>query len=186
MTPLRFSSIHRGMVDALSAEIQAKREQRQTLSAQIAVLDIEIAALERAASLRPLQRRERPSRPGPARPEGESQRRGRQRGAISHEWRSILAELYRRGVRSSYPEIRAAAAEAGLSLELSSVRDRVRNFCGANLMEGDPESGFAVTDLAADRFGFEPRSNERADDGGAIVGSSSEGDNLFRDPAPEA
>jgi hypothetical protein len=173
-------------MDALDHEIAAKRRERDELAARVSTLSVEIAALERAASLRPAGRSRRSSAGSVAATvlSDRPARRGRQPGAISYQWRGWLAAIAARGERVSYGDIQKIAMSDGGELAMASIRDRVRKFKAEGIMDGDPKTGFVVTDDAVARFGL-PR-NDEADAGGSRVGLSSDGDSPVRDPAPVA
>lgn len=169
-------------MDALDKEIRAKRAKRDKLKDSLRELEVEITALERAASLRPNYREEAESdeqsreswetmkRIAQAEAEAESgiktraKVKGRRPGDISHTWREILEELYRLGSPQSYNDIANAALILGHELQLASVRDRVRSLVKAGFMDGNPDAGFIVTNDAAERFGF-AKENEPSEGG---------------------
>ena len=113
-------------------------------------LGMELGILEEAARLRPAH--------SSSTRHGESnggKTRGRQKGAISHQWRAVLGEMYAGELRRTYPEILEIASKHGIRAQLPGIRDRVRHFVQLGLMDGRNEvRGFRVTDVAATRFGF--------------------------------
>lgn len=89
--------------------------------------------------------------------------KGKPKGAISKLWQSVLSELYAHKGPWTFAEIQGCFEHVhDKRPELSSVRDRVRSMIENNYMVGDPESGFCVTDFAAQKFGFK-RSQEFGD-----------------------
>lgn len=138
----------RGMADKLDKAIADKRSQVDTLIAAQAALtrDLEIAQAELAAFLAAAS----------LRPGGDSvKRKGRQPGAISSEWKSVLSIAYLLGPQS-YQELLNLAIMSNIQTDIGNVRERVRNFIRAEFMAGSPEAGFYVTEKAAERFGFQP------------------------------
>lgn len=123
---------------------------------EIARLRQEVEALSATARILGIDLAERESQPSDAlKIFSDAQRsRGRQPGAISTEWRSVLETLWEASERSSYADIHALAELHGIKAALASVRDRVRNFVESGFLDGDADSGFSVTQAAADRFGF--------------------------------
>lgn len=160
------------MMDALDQAIEAKRLEIARMRSRMEILSAELAALEFAAHARP---------PTNGRGEANNGSRtvqsigrsgaGRRPGAISHQWRSILAAVYSSGAAQNYEGIRSIASNMGTSIAPSSVRDRVRSLVDNEFMTGSPESGFIVTEVAAKRFGF---AKENAPpEGGAEFGEGS-------------
>ncbi len=123
---------------------------------------IELAALQKAAKLRPNGVRRPPDAEtffGPTSPDSgtseDARRPGRKPGAISAEWRDVLEALWAVGGAHTYQEIHNYARTRGIEIkDIASTRDRVRGFAASGLMTGTAEAGFTVTELAADRFGF--------------------------------
>ncbi len=66
----------------------------------------------------------------------------------------MLEALYALNQSYTYGEIQVAASSAGTTQVMASVRDRVRKFVEAGLMEKAGDSRFAVTQKAAEQFGF--------------------------------
>lgn len=87
---------------------------------------------------------------------------GRKPGSISKEWQEILRHVYQDGKPLTYEEIAEYANLLGNELQISSVRDRVRNLLRTGLVSGDAESGFVVTKDAVERFSFTKENGEPA------------------------
>lgn len=88
-----------------------------------------------------------------------SYRPGRQPGAISKEWRGILANLYS---LSTFDEsaIIDAAKEHGINLKHSNARLQMAAYKGHGYVE-DKDGRWKVTDLAAGKFGFQRATNKK-------------------------
>jgi hypothetical protein len=153
------------------AEIDKAKEQLEKLQQQLEAqanrqnrLAIELETLRQAARLRPSASKSPPhgSTPKSAR---KSVRRkgGRQRGAISAEWRDVLAAIRSQHQRVFYEDIRNIATEQGIVTKMPNVRERVRSMAENGLLSGDQEIGFLVTAEAVRRFELEGQS-EPSDD----------------------
>jgi hypothetical protein len=157
-------------MDKLAQTISDKRAEAEGLRARLAVLEAELSALELADRLRPVTTYggDRPSQGRSARKGG-----GRRPGDISQVWRSILRGVYQLGEPVDYAMIQMIAQDQGQNIETSSVRDRVRNLVKTGLMYGDVQTGFTVTEDAAERFDF-AKKNEPPRGGSEIgeVGAS--------------
>jgi len=147
-------------LDKAIADLQRKIE-RWTRQAEEG--RIELAALEKAAKLRPNGVRRPPDaetdgdtaffvQPAPISDDG--RRPGRPTGAISDAWQEVLCILWIAGGTYSYTQIHETARDQGKMdvKEVANTRDRVRGFVASGLMSGTPETGFTVTEVAADRF----------------------------------
>jgi hypothetical protein len=90
-------------------------------------------------------------------------RRGRQPGAISHEWRDTLGILYRDSPdQFSISHAIAAALASGLHRVGSrEVEDRLRNYLDLGYVER-AGSGFKVSELVAKKYGFSRRQTQEA------------------------
>lgn len=143
-------------MDALEKLIADKIRRRDELERERLTLVAEIDALQLAARLRPApQRQDMVGRAEPkATPVQSRSGGGRKPGDISHSWRRILAVVHKQGGPVGYDRIADIAAGMGAEITLSSVRDRVRNLVSTGLVEGDPDTGFTVTQDAVERFGF--------------------------------
>jgi len=135
---------------------------------------IELAALQKAAKLRPpgasAVRRPPDAENDDYGPEQadfigattqaeDGRRPGRRPGAISADWRQVLQCLWLIGAEHTYAEIHEFARGMKIDIkDIASTRDRVRSFVANNLMSGTPETGFTVTEEAAARFGFDSNS----------------------------
>lgn len=139
-------------MDRLERAIEAKRDEVAKAEAILRdaerVLErarVELSTLEQAASLRPLT----------ASAVATEVRKGRQPGAISREWRTVLMTMWLLGVPSTYEVIAGIAGSSGASSDIASVRERIRIFERHGYVQGDPMRGYTVTDVAAERFGFQ-------------------------------
>ena len=158
------------MADSLDAEIQSAREEFQLAEADAAAArahvvecdrraemkGVRLRALERAAELRPLRSEAQRSKPDA------SGSRGRQPGAISRTWRSILATTaarYPRGAEEA--QIAEIARDAGLSnVRPKDVRDRMTSYEAHGYVE-PALNGWRVTLHALTKFS----SADHADNG---------------------
>jgi hypothetical protein len=172
------------------ARLKKYRAQAEAFTAKADASALKIATLRRAASLRPVSAGEvlivGASAHATVEPAGQHLlpeevaafveratadspseiRRGRKPGAISADWRSVLASLYLMGGKQPYPDIHKVAAQNGINIDISSVRERVRIFVERGLMEGNPTDGFEVTWVAMQKFGFR---RETAPDGAEVI-----------------
>ena len=155
-------------MDKLQQMIMEKKAEVEDLRSRISVLEAEVAALELADKLRPVTVSSpgRPASQGGARSSG-----GRRKGDISKVWRGILKGIYDLGAPVDYDTVEMIARKQGQELALSSIRDRVRNMVKTGLMVGDVQSGFTVTEDAAERFGF-AKENEPPDGGSETGGAA--------------
>ncbi|QLH40628.1 MAG: hypothetical protein HWD60_19160 [Defluviicoccus sp.] len=139
--------------DALSVAIADKRAERDALARQLERLDVEIATLEFAASLRPIN--ERPNRRQS--PNGaESRGKGRQVGAISETWRNILRmmhDLHPDGAPD--PDVLEICVAEGLTKIRS--RDVTRRMLALQLhgYVSQSSGGWHVTETAIKRFALD-------------------------------
>lgn len=87
-----------------------------------------------------------------------SYRGGRQRGAISKEWRAILATLYS---LNSFDEtmIISTAKDHDINLKHSNARLQMAAYKGHGYVE-DKDGHWNVTDFAARKFGFLREANK--------------------------
>lgn len=141
-------------MDALEQMIRTEEERLSKLRADLALQEIKVGTLKEAASLRPVTVL---GKRAPATARG-GRVGGKPRGAISSPWKGTLAELYAWGGPYPYARIKACYDHVNKAdLALPSVRDRVRSLVETHLLEGDPDTGFSVTQVAAERFGFAKR-----------------------------
>ena len=138
-------------MDALEQMIRTEEERLSKLRADVALQEIKVGTLKEAAALRPA--------PIPGKKNSGAARSGRiggkPRGAISGPWKSTLAELYAHGGPYPYARIKSCYDYVNKAdLALPSVRDRVRSLVETQLLEGDADTGFSVSEIAAGRFGF--------------------------------
>lgn len=149
-------------MDALEQEIESRRAERARCIARIKELDIEIPAFERAAALRPIStdsgsRLKTEPDTETASAIAQIARRhggGRRPGDISNDWRVILREMHKQTSPLSYQDIADISGQLGFNIQMASVRDRTRNLLRSAFLSGTPESGFVVTQVAVERFGF--------------------------------
>ena len=174
-------------MDALDKEISDEEARHKKYVAQAEAFRLKaeqaafkLATLRRAAALRPAPGGEQvigsdiavnadsgiASRPPGADQANDVRRGGRKPGAISSEWRQVLASLYLMGGKQSYVEIDKVAKSQGLNLDMSSVRERVRHFVEKGYLEGSAAEGFEVTWDAMEKFGFK---RETAPDGAEVI-----------------
>jgi hypothetical protein len=144
-------------MDALDKEIQAKRVTLAKLDSERERVVIELKALERAASLRPIYGAADIQENGDNTAINIQTRRrgggGKPPGAISPAWRGVLEEMYAGGPYK-YHEFLAVAQMRGITTNATAVRDRVRALAIMGFLAGNPSEGFIVTKEAAMRFGF--------------------------------
>lgn len=90
-------------------------------------------------------------------------RRGRQPGAISHEWRNTLGLLYWRNAGGfSIDHVVAAAHSNGLpNLGSRDAEDRMRAYIELGYVERHGD-GFRVSELAAQKYEFSRRQTQEA------------------------
>jgi hypothetical protein len=146
-------------MDKLDQEIAEKRASIETLRDKLRIEEIELVTLERAASLRPLPRSPShsplgaPSWVAYAPPSSKSPK-GRQPGAISHEWRRILGLIVQRlGGSATAEQIADLGEEAGLNtLNASLVRQRMTLYLSHGYVRQEADGKYYVTDAAIGRF----------------------------------
>ena len=136
------------VMDALDKMIAEETQALGLLAERYAAQKIKVEALLAAAAARPVAQATQG-------PKTKASAGGKPKGAISVAWRTVLEKAYRMGRRFAYDDVQIIyTMEHEKALELSSVRDRVRNFIEWGFVEGTPETGFTVTDLAVSRFNF--------------------------------
>ena len=169
-------------MDALEHEIESLRAERDGCIKRLSEIDTVLSAMERASSLRPLPRegglKSRSPQPvvvrkGPTDFLPSRKGAGRRAGDISKEWREILSEIYKQSSPQTYEDIADIAEMLGSNVQLSSVRDRVRNLLKSNFLSGDLENGFIVTQNAVERFGFTNENAPSTDGSEANTGKAS-------------
>ena len=135
-------------MDALDKLIADEKQALATLAEQYAAQKIKVDALLAAAAARPAI-----ASPSSQKSSGSSG--GKPKGAISVAWRKVLERALQLNQRFSYQDVqRVYRLEHEKTLELSSIRDRVRNFIELGYIDGTPEDGFLVTELAVSKFNF--------------------------------
>ncbi len=80
---------------------------------------------------------------------------GRQKGAISYEWRAVLQDMCKTDRYVKLDKIRAYTIEHGIPSGMANIRERMRAMGDAGLIEGGPKRGFKVTKLARAKFNFD-------------------------------
>jgi hypothetical protein len=125
-------------------ELEQLREivERQQRQAEIAAA--ELRALEAAAQMRPSGER------------SEVPRKGRQQGAISKEWREVLARIYLMEEPLTYQQITDLANGAGISVGVSGVRERMRRFVEQGFVTRSAIGTHTVTPEAVEKFRLSP------------------------------
>lgn len=137
---------------AVEAEIADHEAKVVSLRESIMLATVELAAFEKAASLRPLSSVSGDDDASDA-SDGDGKRRGRQRGSISRAWRKTLGYLNLTNAPFDYETMMSAAQNAGINVQtIASIRDRARDYVNLGLLEGTPEDGFRVTKKAVDQF----------------------------------
>ncbi|MEE7490573.1 hypothetical protein [Methylobacterium oryzae] len=144
----------RQAIRVVEAEISDHEAKVATLRESIALATVELAAFEKAAALRPVSSRGDDEEAFDTH-DGDGKRRGRQRGAISHAWRTALGYLYLMGERFDYERMHEVAQNAGITTSFASIRDRARDYVERGLLDGSADAGFVVTDKAANQFKFD-------------------------------
>lgn len=136
-------------MDALDHLIQTETQELSRLQGAVSAQKIKVDALLSAAAARPATK-SLSSAAKPVKSTG-----GKPKGAISGLWRKILNAAYQTGRAQSYQDMRALyELEHGSAPDMSSIRDRMRNFVELGLVIGTPEVGFTVTEFAASKFSF--------------------------------
>lgn len=80
---------------------------------------------------------------------------GRQKGAISYEWRAVLQDMCKTERYVKLDKIRSFTIEHGIPSGMANIRERMRAMGDAGLIEGGPKRGFKVTKLARAKFNFD-------------------------------
>ena len=136
---------------ALSYHITERRKREAALEMELASLRDEIFALEKAEAIlggQILVIDPKGIQADHAKPKNG----GKPAGAISHKWREVMSVISMTGESYTIEEIQKIAIRAGLEIELSSVKQRVKNFVDYNYMRQVDPGKFAVTEVAIDRF----------------------------------
>lgn len=161
-------------MDELDNAIEDLRRKIAKWTRQAEEGKVALAAMERAAKLRPGPNGVR--RPADADYDSDAafifppapdagRRPGRRPGAISAAWRNVLFLLYMTGAKPfSYAQIHEHAVKVGLEVDIASVRDRVRNFVIRGLMIGTAEAGFEVTEAGAEQLALGERESAPPED----------------------
>ena len=143
-------------MDALDQEITRLRTEKERLATRLKEIDMELPVLDRAAKLRPAQyvRSDQKTDSTTSIVAVVKSVGGRKKGDISKVWRTILLEMYKLRKPQSYQDISDVAEFMGTSVQLNSVRERIRGLIASEYITGTVESGFTVTENAVKRFGF--------------------------------
>lgn len=144
----------RQAIRVVEAEISARENEVARLRESIVLANVELAAFEKAASLRPVGSTGGDDDASDS-SDGEGRRRGRQQGAISRAWRNALGYLHLTEDRFDYEKMLSTAQGCGINTSLASIRDRARDYVKQGLLEGSAEEGFRVTEKAASQFKFD-------------------------------
>ena len=140
-----------GPLTSLELEIAAKREEVADLLRRLERANIELATLERAATLRPFQRGSEVHRVGV-----DVKRRpgGRRPGALSHQWRQILGVMVQNGNCFVSPLTVSALAETGgIRVGPKTAADKLARYVGKGFTERSGDT-YRVTTTAMTRFGL--------------------------------
>jgi hypothetical protein len=147
------------MVDALDDLIAAKRQERESLREKLAALDLELQTLVHAAELRPASRRVTHATENSAERIGH---KGRQRGAISRQWRIILSRVAINYPDGANPDIIASFGRAvGLpNLRPTDAKQQAEKYVNRGYFEKIDDC-YKVSDIARQKFKLEtPDSSE--------------------------
>jgi hypothetical protein len=141
-------------MDKLDQEIAAKRATINKLRLELRAAEIELAAFERAAQLRPGAASTVSARGGFGQFGETIYRKGRQPGAISQEWRRLLELVVQRhGAVASSDLMAELGPEAGIpNLNANLVRQRMTLYLQRGYVEAAGGDTFCVTDHAMTRF----------------------------------
>lgn len=150
-------------MDALDQLIASETQSLADLLTRYNSQKIKVDALMAAAAARPAARPNQVSKATPS-------SGGKPKGAISVAWRVVLEKAYQLGRAVSYQDVQTLyAQEHGKERDLSSIRDRIRNFIESGFITGTPETGFTVTDVAVAKFSFSKPT--QASEGNGSLGS---------------
>jgi hypothetical protein len=142
--------------DALDAEIEAKRREVSEARERVAALEFEVRTLERAAELRPVLDVAPPRRVSSG---ARSQRGGRQPGAISKVWQTILAALVAHYPDGATPhDIASFGPAVGLAnLKPKDARAQAEKYVRLGYFEVAAGDRFKVSVAARERYRLEPQ-----------------------------
>lgn len=140
-------------MDKLEEEIARLKEETAALKKKAEAKEVELRALIRAASLRPIPHTEEPQ---DDEPEGTPKRGGRQKGALSKFWRQVLQGIYdlEKPVEVS-DVIRIASVLGNDDLTEGAARARLRHYADPEVGWLKSEGGlYTVTEKAIADFGL--------------------------------
>lgn len=112
---------------------------------------LELSALERAASVRPALRAAANTANAKVQEPVSSKRGGRQYGSVNNKWRCVLAQWVQSGNAPLSEERIHQMVRPDLGLALTSVRQRVRHFSEQGYLEITSE-GYRVANMAIEKF----------------------------------
>lgn len=145
-------------MDKLEAEISKAKKEAAELRRKAEEKELEIRTLMRAAKLRPAppvvaSEPEVGHEESTGNDESQTQRGGRQRGAISKQWRAVLAAIYDAGKNPliDLDGVVLLAKAKGLDLQDSSALARMRTYVELGYVE-EHDGRFRVTRDAVARF----------------------------------
>jgi hypothetical protein len=162
-------------MDKLDEEIRKVQKEAADLKRRADAKELELKALQRAAALRPTVSEvlaaefEPESTEGPPLDDGsagledvlgveppENKRGGRQPGAISKQWRTILNDILD-NQPVDIEGIVLLAVRHGLELQHGSALSRMRHYIELGYVEDAGEGRYRVTSEAVNRFGLRRR-----------------------------
>jgi hypothetical protein len=170
------------MIDVLTTMIAERTVRRDKLRAQLDALEAEIRALQEATTrMSGGASNDRHHRAPSSRP-GETRER-----ALKREWVSVLEFIGSRQSGASLDDIIAWSELASLNINRNTLRSQTSIYVDRGWLDRISQGVFRLTEAGRQKCGSEPSAeNDEADVAGTHVGPSSEGDNLFRDPAHPA
>jgi hypothetical protein len=150
------------LIIAKEAEIEKRRRELELMEAELRGMRAILRA-PTSAGADPVVRTMQSAHVSPFATIATELRRGRQPGAISHQWRDTLRMLF-----MSYPDGFTAhnAVVAARGNGLSNVKpqdaaERLTSYMGHNYVERLPDGNWRVTDFAVQKYGFHlPKMNE--------------------------
>jgi hypothetical protein len=145
------------------AEVDQSKKQIEKFTNRHQRLVIELEVLKQAARLRPTTSSAAKANgvvPAKAVRKFSRAHHGRQRGAISTDWRNVLAVIRSMHRRVAYDDIHKVAVDQGIETKMPNVRERVRSMVENGLLSGNADLGFLVTADAVRRFDLEGEATE--------------------------
>lgn len=147
--------------DALNQAIADKRAELQEARKRVEHLEVEIGALELAASLRPVNKSSATKRRPYSGATGLGNK-GRQPGAISHAWRNILRMMH-----GLYPDgatdtevLEICRSEGFSNMRPRDVTYRMSALASRDYVERIDDTGWRVTATAVTRFSMNDSATE--------------------------